>query len=119
MGTVTLSLLWAQFPSVSQKCAENTVSHHGGHGGASFAMRLTVQVYFFTDSSCAVYRTLKSNDTLTFLYRPGLWHKAKKVTLTAGQTDIKVGLSLLACLSCSQLTFVSSHSLCRLFFFFS
>ena len=53
---------------------------------------------------CAVHRTLKSSYLLTFLYRPGLWHKAKKVTLTAGQTDIKVGLSLLACLSCSWLT---------------
>ena len=24
-----------------------------------------------------------------FLFRPGLWHKAKKVVLTAGQTDVK------------------------------
>ena len=28
-------------------------------------------------------------------FRPGLWHKARKMTLTAGQTDVKVSVGFL------------------------
>ena len=51
---------------------------------------------------------------LVISFRPGLWHKARKMTLTAGQTDVKVG-------SCEidkiDVSFVLNNLCCFLFSF--
>lgn len=39
---------------------------------------------------CTVYTFISIKIILFQCFRPGLWHKARKMTLTTGQTDVKV-----------------------------
>ena len=45
----------------------------------------------FPGQKCCQDKGLEKRLTKCFVpFRPGLWHKARKMTLTAGQTDVKV-----------------------------
>ncbi|CAG03215.1 unnamed protein product [Tetraodon nigroviridis] len=61
--------------------------------GEAYLFLLSLSLLIFMLLKCQIFKT-QSVNYLKYRFRPARWHKAKKVQLTPGQTEVKIDLPL-------------------------